>query len=157
MKSTKIGNVKCDVTQINGEKFTVSLNDVKYVPNLCVNLFSLNKALKKDFKINNDGVVVSLNYKHVKLTFDCVIHAMDGCVTRVLMKPISSNSINGFANATISNERIYFINNMNKLFGHCGQETIKNTIKMYGVKTSVDFDTCEQCGCKVNASIWISV
>jgi hypothetical protein len=28
MKATKIENLKCEVTQINGEKFTVTLNDV---------------------------------------------------------------------------------------------------------------------------------
>jgi hypothetical protein len=43
MKAIKIRNLKCKVTQTEGEKFTVTLNDVKYVPNLCVNLFSLNK------------------------------------------------------------------------------------------------------------------
>jgi hypothetical protein len=47
MKATKIGNLKCEVTKINGEKFTVTINDVKYVPSLCVNLFSLKKALKQ--------------------------------------------------------------------------------------------------------------
>jgi hypothetical protein len=31
MKAIKIGNLKCEVTQINSEKFTVMLNDVKYV------------------------------------------------------------------------------------------------------------------------------
>jgi hypothetical protein len=41
-------------TKLDGEKFTVTLNDVKYVPSLCVNLFSLNKALKKGFKVSND-------------------------------------------------------------------------------------------------------
>jgi hypothetical protein len=81
MKSTKIGNLKCEVTQVNGKKLTITLNDVKYVPSLCVNLFSLNKALKKGVKVSNDGVVISLNYKHVKLRFDRVIHVTDGCVT----------------------------------------------------------------------------
>jgi hypothetical protein len=145
MKATRIGNLKCEVTQINGEKFTVTLNDVKYVPSLCVNLFSLNKALNKGFKVSNDGVVVSLNYKHVKLTFDRVIHATDGCVTGVSMKPILSNKINGFANASINNERIYDINHLHQLFGHCGQAIIKNTIKVYAFKSSGSFDTCEQC------------
>jgi hypothetical protein len=90
IKATKIGNLKSEVTQINGEKLKIKQNDVKYVPSLCVSLFSLNKALKKGFKVSNDGVVVSLNYKHVKLTFDRVIHATYGCVT------------------------------LNKLFGYCG-------------------------------------
>jgi hypothetical protein len=102
--------------QINGEKFTVTLNDVKYVPSLCVNSFSLNKALKKGFKVSNDGVVVSLNYKHVKLAFNRVIHAIDGCVTGVLMKPILISNIIRFANASISNERIYDIDHFQKFF-----------------------------------------
>jgi hypothetical protein len=121
MKSTKIGNLKCEVTKVNGEKMTITLHDVKYAPNHCVNLFSLNKALKKGFKVSNDEVVVSLNYKHIKLTFDRVIHATDGCVTGVLMKPILSDIINGFANESISTERIYDINHLHNLFGHCGQ------------------------------------
>ena len=145
MKATKIGNLKCEVTQINGDKFTVTLNDVKYVPSLCVNLFSLNKALKKGFKVSNDGVVVRLNFKHVKLTFERVINATDGCVTGVSMKPMISNNINGFANASISNERIYDINHLHKLFGHCGQEILNKMIEMYGFKSSGSFDTCEQC------------
>jgi hypothetical protein len=122
MKSAKIGNLKCEVTQINGEKLTIMLNDIKYVPNLCMNLFSLNKALKKGFKVSNDGVVVSINYKLVKLTFDRIILVTDGCVTGVSIKAISSNNINGFSNASISIERIYDINHLHKLFRHCGQE-----------------------------------
>jgi hypothetical protein len=76
MKVTKIGNLKCEMIRINGENFTLTLNDVKYVPNLCVNLFILNKALKKGLKVINDGFVVSINYKHVKMTFNCAIYAI---------------------------------------------------------------------------------
>jgi hypothetical protein len=43
---------------VNGEKLTITLNDVQYEPSLCVNLFSLNKVLKKGFKVSNDGVVI---------------------------------------------------------------------------------------------------
>jgi hypothetical protein len=133
------------VTQVNQEKLTITLNDVKCVPSLCLNLFSLNKTLKKGFKISNDGVVISLNYKHIKLTFDRVIHATDGYVTGVLMKSIMSNKINGFTNASISNERSHDINHLHELFGHYGQEILNNTIKMYVFKSSGNFDTCEQC------------
>jgi hypothetical protein len=133
------------VTQVNGEKLTITLNDVKYVPSLCVNLFSLNKALKKGFKVRNDGVVISLTYKHVKLTFDLVIHATDGCVTGVTMKSIMSDNINGFANASIITKRSFDLNHLHKVFGHCGQEVLNNTTKMYGFKSSGNFDTCEQC------------
>jgi hypothetical protein len=56
-----------------------------------------------------------------------------------------SENINGFANASISNERSYDINHLHKLFGHCGQEIFNNTINMFGFNSSSNFDTCEQC------------
>jgi hypothetical protein len=105
-----------------------------------LNLCSLNKELKKGFKVSDDRVVISLTYKHVKVTFDHVIHATDGCVTGILNKPIMSDDINGFANASISTKRSYDINHLHKVFGNCGQEVLKNTIKIYGFKSSGNFD-----------------
>jgi hypothetical protein len=70
---------------------------------------------------------------------------MDGCVTGVLMKPILIDNINGFANVSISNERIYDFNHLHKLLEHCGQKILNKTIKMYGFKSYGSFDTCEQC------------
>jgi hypothetical protein len=61
------------------------------------------------------------------------------------MKPISFNNINGFANASISNERIYDINHLYKLFGYCGHEILNNTVKMYGFKYFGNLQACEQC------------
>jgi hypothetical protein len=90
-------------------------------------------------------VVISLNSKHAKLTFDRVIHATDGCVTGVLMKPIMIDNINGFTNSSISTKRSYDINHLHEVFGHCGQEGLNNTIKMYEFESPGDFDTCEQC------------
>ena len=45
--ATKSGTLNCELTQLGRKKFLVTLRDVKYVPDLCANLFSLNKALKK--------------------------------------------------------------------------------------------------------------
>jgi hypothetical protein len=86
----------------------------------------LNKALKKGFKVSNDNIIVSLTYKHIRLTFDRVINAMDGCETGVSVKPLSINNINRFANTSISNERTYDINHLRKPFEHGGQEILRN-------------------------------
>jgi hypothetical protein len=61
------------------------------------------------------------------------------------MKPILSNIVNRFDNASISNERVYDIFHLHKLFGHCGQEILNKMIKMYGFKSSGSIDTCDQC------------
>jgi hypothetical protein len=57
---TKLGDLKCEVTQVNGSNFEVRLKEVNNVPELCVNLFRINKALKKGFKLINDGVSMCL-------------------------------------------------------------------------------------------------
>jgi hypothetical protein len=61
------------VIQINGKKFTLTLIDVKYVPDLFVNLFSLNKAFQNGFKLSNENVSIRLSKGLVMLTFDQII------------------------------------------------------------------------------------
>jgi hypothetical protein len=58
-------HLNCEVTKLNGRKFVVTLKNVKYVPEICSNLYSLNKALKNGFKLINDEVIVSITKKHV--------------------------------------------------------------------------------------------
>jgi hypothetical protein len=110
---------------------------ISSVPNLCMNLFSLNKALKKGFKVSNDGMVIRLTYKQVKLTFDRVIHVTDGCVTGYLMKTIMIKNINGYANASISTKRSYDINHLHEVFGHCGQEYSTIQLRCMGLSPPV--------------------
>jgi hypothetical protein len=54
------------------------------------------------------------------------------------------NNINGFTNASISNERTYGINYLHKLLGYCVKDELNNTIKIYEFKSSGNFETCEQ-------------
>jgi hypothetical protein len=111
----------------------VTLNNVKYVPDICSNLFSLYKALRNGIKLSNSDVIVSIRKKHVTLTFDFVIKALDyGCVTGVMMRTISAKqSYDGFAHDSIEKERRFEINHLHVLFGNCGIETLKNIVKMY--------------------------
>jgi hypothetical protein len=47
MMATKVGSLKRCVIQLNGSTLNVTINKVN-VPDLCVNHFSINKALKND-------------------------------------------------------------------------------------------------------------
>ena len=58
MHATKVGNLKCEVIQVNESNFIAMLKEVKYVPDLCVNLFSLNKALKHGFDLRNENISI---------------------------------------------------------------------------------------------------
>jgi hypothetical protein len=52
--------------------------DVKYVPELWVNLFSIGKALAGGFQIGNKGVMLSLMKGSFKMTFDCLMTTKRG-------------------------------------------------------------------------------
>jgi hypothetical protein len=99
------------------------------------------------FTLANDGVIVSLAKQHVTLTFDVLIKTVgDGCITGDMMKPIVKKRIHdGYAHTSIGMERSLDINHLHKVFGHCGLETLKSTSKMYGLKHSGNFETCEEC------------
>jgi hypothetical protein len=117
MRACKIGNLNCEVIQLDARKFVVSLKNVKLVTGICSNLFSLNKALMNGFTLANDGVIVSFTKKHVTLTFDVVIKIIgDGCVTGVMMKPIVKKRIHdGYAHTSIGMERCLDINHLHKV------------------------------------------
>jgi hypothetical protein len=55
MKAIKVGSFKCYVIQPNGSSVNVTLKEVKYAPELWVNLFSISKALKNGFDLSNKG------------------------------------------------------------------------------------------------------
>jgi hypothetical protein len=97
----------------------VSLKNIKFVPRICSNLFSLNKALMNSFTLANDCVIVSFTKKHVTLTFDVVIKTVgDGFVTGVIMKPIVKKIIHdGYAHTSIGMERSLDINHLHKYLG----------------------------------------
>jgi hypothetical protein len=144
MRATKVGNLKCEVVQVGGKKFPMTLHDVKFVPDLCVNLFSLNRALQNGFKLSNENVSICLSKGSVTLVFDQIIKTINGFVTSVNMKTLPTKSIhNGMVNTTIS--KAYDINYLHKAFGHCGLETLKNTARMYGFKFTGQFEVCEDC------------
>jgi hypothetical protein len=58
MTATKVGDLKCKVIQPDGSSLDVTLYEVKYVPELWMNLFSLNKALKNGYTLSNKGLSI---------------------------------------------------------------------------------------------------
>jgi hypothetical protein len=144
MRATKVGNLKCEVVQVDCKQFPVTLHDVKFVPDLCVNSFSLNRALQNGFKLSNENVSIRLSKGSVTLVFDRIIKKMNGFVTSVNMKTLPPKAIhNGMVNTTIS--EAYDINYLHKAFGHCGLETLKNTARMYRYRFTGQFEVCEDC------------
>jgi hypothetical protein len=89
-------------------------------------LCRLNNALKKCFKVSNDGIIVSLTNKYIKLTFNCVTNTFEGFVIGIMMRSVS-----------FLKEMIFNINHLYRLFGHCGKEALNILIKLYWFSSSL--------------------
>jgi hypothetical protein len=63
MVATKVGSLICCVIQIDNSTLDIVMNEVKYLPDLCVNPFSVYKAIKNGFDLSNEGESISLTYE----------------------------------------------------------------------------------------------
>jgi hypothetical protein len=85
MKAIKVGSLKCHVIQLNGSSVDVTFKEIKYVPELWVNLFRISKALKNGFDLSNKGLMISLKKGSVSVTFDRVIKTVNGSISGIKM------------------------------------------------------------------------
>ena len=127
--ATKIGSLKFKVIQIDGSTFDIILHDVKFVPDLWVNLFSINQVLKKGHKISNDKITILLSKGSSRITFDRVFKAKDGTVSGIKMmaydNPVVYNTMNDVLKKDIE------INKFHKMLGHCGSDRLEKTARIH--------------------------
>ena len=146
MMAKKIGKLRCEILQKNGEKLVITLQDVKHVPDLWINLFSIGKALKKGFNLGNDGEKIKLIKGNVTILFDRFLTSKNGFVPGIKMKPLLNDVI-----ATVveskkeTSKNMIDVNNLHKILGHCGEASARLTGKSLGYEVIGTFDTCEAC------------
>jgi hypothetical protein len=90
MLATKVGSLRRRVIQVDGSTLDIVTSEVKYLPDLCANIFSTNKVLKNGFKISNDGKNISLTKGSACTTFDRIIKSLDGTVSEIKMVSLDS-------------------------------------------------------------------
>ena len=108
MLAKKVGSLRCMVQQKNGEKFVVVLKDVKFVPELWVNLFSF----KNGFNLGNEDVVMKLMKGKTTLYFDRMLKTKNGFVSGIKLLPILGNNI---ATTAVEAEKVKPKININNL------------------------------------------
>jgi hypothetical protein len=85
MKAIEVGSLMCHVIQFNGSSVDVTFKEVKYAPELWVNLFGIIKSLKCGFNLSNKGLMISLKKGFVSVTFDRVIKTVNGSISGIKM------------------------------------------------------------------------
>jgi hypothetical protein len=142
MKAIKVGSLKCHVIQINGSSVDVTVKEVKYVPELWVNLFSISKALKNGFDLSNKGLMISLKKGSVSVTFDRVIKTVNGSISGIKMTTYDP-SVAFLANGNYTAVKEIDVNKFHEMIGHCGVDRLKKTANIQGLKLKREFKVCE--------------
>jgi hypothetical protein len=122
----------------------IVINDVKFLPELCANIFSVNKALKNGFKLNNKNDNISLTKGSASITFDRIIKSLDGTVSGIKMVYLDSPTAYIAQNKLDSGKSID-VNKFHEMIGHYGLDCLKKTAQVHGLKLKGDFKVCEDC------------
>jgi len=143
LTATKIGKIKLTVMQVDGTTLDVVLSDCKYVPGLCVNLFSLTKAMQNGWSISNKGVTIFLRNGSFKLAFDRILPLDSGVLVAVEMKPRGGTAL--MALEAASGKPSLDLNVAHQVFGHANANTVTRTCNAYGIKLGGQLDPCVHC------------
>ena len=99
MMATQVRSLNCKVIQVDGSVLDSTLQEVKYVPELWVNLLRISKELKNGFNLSNQSVSICLSKGPVSVTFDRVMKTKNGFVSGIKLSvhesPVAYNTISG--------------------------------------------------------------
>jgi hypothetical protein len=144
MKAIKVGGLKYHVIQLNGSSVNVTLKEVKYVPELWVNLLSISKALKNGFNLRNKGLIISLKKGSVSVTFDRVIKTVNGSISGIKMTTYDP-SVGYLAKGGLTAIKEIDVNKFHEMIGHCGVDRFNKTANIHGLKLKGKFTVFEDC------------
>jgi hypothetical protein len=144
MKAIKVGSLKCHAIQLNGSSVDVTLKEVKSVPGLWMNLFSIIKELKNGFDLSNKGLMISLKKGSVSVTFDRVIKTVNGSISGIKMTTYDP-SVAYLAKVSLNAIKEIDVNKFHEMIGHCGVDCLKKTANIHGLKLKGEFEVCEDC------------
>jgi hypothetical protein len=144
MKANKVGSLKCHVIQLNGSSVDVTLKEVKYAPELWVNLFSISKALKKGFDLSNKGLMISLKKGSVSVTFDRVIKTVNGSISGIKMITYDP-SVAYLAKGSLTAIKEIDVNKFHEMNGRFGVDRLKKTANIRGLKLRGELKVCGDC------------
>ena len=121
LTSTKMGNKRVTVIHKNGTKTNVTLTNVKYVPELWVNLFSFTTAMKQGFVMNGDMNGIKIKKGKAEIHFDRKIQNKTSVLFGIIMVPQNDES------AHLSTNKTMEMSDFHSLMGHVGKTYLRKT------------------------------
>ena len=119
----------------------ITMKDTLYVPNLMVNLFSLTKVLSEGSKVitTKEGWMgVTMDNK--EMIFDIPMKSNLGVVYAAYIKPVGIS-----VERDVKQEVKKNINDFHEQLGHIGEDQLRRTANLMGIKLKGTLKKCEGC------------
>jgi hypothetical protein len=141
MTAAKVGSLRHCIVQLNGSTLDVTINEVKYVPHLCANLLSINKAIKNGFNLSNNGTSICLTKGSASITFDRIMNTLSGSISGITM--VSHQSSVAYVGKGKSELiKSIDINKFHEMIRNYGFDCLKRT----ATKNMALFEECQSKG-----------
>ena len=142
LQVTKEGKKRMLVEQADGSSFEVVM-EMKVVPKLCSNLFSMNRLISKGFQIRNQDLNIVLENGDMKLTFDRRVDSSSSSfLTCIKMTPILQESAN--VSKEKNSQKVKRIH-AHQVLGHPHSHLVSQTAKSLGWNLVGPDATCANC------------
>ena len=140
MTVSKIGKKSGILVQADGTRTNVILENFKHVPGLWVNLFSVTQALASGWNLKSDGQMIMLVKGLDTIKFDRIMKTGGAYVCGVDILPQLKAST-----STLSEGSTIDINDLHCILKHCGEDTLKLTVKAHGLILKGTLQPCFAC------------
>ena len=144
VKATKIGKWRGVVMQKNGEKRNIVLEKVKVVPELWINLLSINHALANGWLIGNKEKMMYLQKKNFRLWFDCFFPTKSGFLSGITIAAAKEKNVGTTNDVRFKKGYKIAVETLHKIF-HVGDDMLKKTAKCYDWNLHGIMKKCEDC------------
>ena len=143
LSAVKVGKLRVLIKQLNGDSLSVVLDEVKFVPGLAYNLFSLSKIIhRKGFTVVGSSSGYHVSKGDREFTFDRTIGSSHSVLYGVEM--LRSSELDR-ANAVMASGSKVPYTLLHDRLGHPGSDRVRSFAKSMGLSLTGPVPVCEAC------------
>jgi len=140
--ATKVGKSRITYAKNSKEQEDFVLENVQYIPDLWVKLFSITAIMSKGCNISNEDKAIMIKKNGLRLTFDEEIKTKNGYVCGIMLGVKKQTDC---CFAAIHVAHMQDINDLHKKLGHMSESMVCKMAKYYEWPIALKFITCESC------------
>ena len=142
LESTHIGELVGTVVQKDGQEKQIRMKNVKLVPDLYVNLFSLSAALKEGCDLEGSAEKLTIKKGKNEYFFDQKIKSGKGYIFGIRI--VNTCEPEGKRHVTKKGQS-YEIMRFHEMLGHTSEALTRTTAKKMGIRLKGVFRHCDGC------------